>query len=55
MLRLPNARNMTSGEAFIKESTTPLCKPAGDIAGASAMNTSILSFNWGCVESVANA
>ena len=46
-LRRPKARKRTSGEAFTSESTTPFCKPVGDIAGANAMNTSTLSFNAG--------
>lgn len=55
MERRPKRRNRTSGEAFISESTTPFLNPAGDIAGASAMNTLTLSFNFGCIDSVAKA
>lgn len=53
--RRPNRRNKTCGDAFISESTTPFLKPAGDIAGARAMNTLTLSFSFGCIESVAKA
>ena len=51
----PKARNKTSGDALTKASTTPFRRPAGDIAGASAMKTLTLSFNRGCVESAAKA
>ena len=51
----PNARNSTSGEALTNESTIPLFRPAGDIAGARAMNTSTLSLSVGWMESVAKA
>lgn len=54
-LRRPNKRNSTSGEVFIKESTIPVVRPGGDIAGARATNTSTLSFNVGWIERVANA
>ncbi len=47
ILRRPKARNKTSGEAFTKASTTPLRRPAGDMAGASAMKTSTWSFRVG--------
>lgn len=46
-LRRPNKRNSTSGEVFMKESTNPVVRPGGDMAGASAINTSTLSFNVG--------
>ena len=47
MLRRPKARKRTSGDALTKESTMPLRSPAGDIAGAKAMKTSILSLRVG--------
>ena len=55
MLRRPNVRNNTSGDALIRASTTPLWRPAGDIAGARAMNTSTLSFRVGWIDKVAKA
>lgn len=39
----------------MRESTTPLRSPAGDMAGARAMKTLTFSFSFGCIESVANA
>ena len=54
-LRRPNARKRTSGDAFTREFTTPLWRPAGDMAGASAINTLILSLSIGCVDSAAKA
>ena len=36
---LPNVRKRTSGLALTRESTMPLFKPAGDMAGARAMKT----------------
>lgn len=39
MERRPKRRNKTDGDALTSESTTPLDKPAGAIAGARAMNT----------------
>jgi hypothetical protein len=54
-LRRPNNRNRTSGEVFIKESTVPVVRPGGDMAGASAMNTSTLSLSVGWIERVAKA
>lgn len=47
MERRPNRRKRTCGEAFIRESTMPFERPAGDIAGASAINTLTLSFSLG--------
>ena len=47
MLLRPKARKRTSGEALIKESTMPFRSPAGDIAGAKAIKTSILSLRVG--------
>ena len=55
MLRRPNARNNTSGEAFINASTTPFCKPEGAMAGARPMKTLTFAFNFGCIEREANA
>ena len=54
-LRRPKAKKSTSGDAFTRESTIPFFKPAGDMAGANAMNTSIFSFSFGCVDNAANA
>ena len=39
MDRLPNMRNRTDGDALTSESTTPLERPAGAIAGARPMKT----------------
>ena len=55
MLLRPKARNITSGEALINASTTLLCKPAGDMAGARAMKTSTLSFSMGWTDRAAKA
>ncbi len=55
MLRRPKARKRTSGEALTSASTTPFCRPDGAIAGARPMNTLTLSFNFGWVDSEANA
>ena len=55
MLLRPKARKMTSGEAFINESTTLLYKPEGDMAGARAMKTSTLSLSVGWIDRVAKA
>ena len=44
---LPNARKRTSGEALTKESTMPLLRPAGDMAGARAMKRLTFSFRGG--------
>ena len=55
MLLRPKARKRTSGEAFINESTIPFRSPAGDMAGARAIKTSILSFSVGWIDKVAKA
>jgi hypothetical protein len=54
-LRRPNRRNNTSGDVFMKESTVLVVRPGGDMAGASAMNTSTLSLSIGWIERVAKA
>lgn len=55
MLLRPKKRNMILGLVFINASTIGLCKPAGLIAGANAINTSTFLFNAGWMLSVANA
>ena len=55
MLLRPNARKRTSGEALTNESTIPFLRPAGDMAGARATKTSILSLSVGWIDSVAKA
>lgn len=55
MDRRPKRRKRTCGDALISASTIPLERPAGDIAGAKAMNTLTFSFNLGCIDNVANA
>lgn len=54
-LRRPKRRKSTSGEVFMNESTVPVVKPGGDMAGASAMNTLTLSLSVGWIERVAKA
>ena len=55
MLLRPKARKMTSGDALMRESTVLLLRPAGDMAGARAINTSTWSFKVGCIERAAKA
>lgn len=55
MERRPKRRKRTCGEAFINESTIPFERPAGDIAGARAMNTLTFSLSFGCTARVAKA
>ena len=47
ILRRPNARKITSGDALTRESTIPFDRPAGAMAGARATNKSTLSFSVG--------
>lgn len=51
----PKAKKRTSGDALIRELTTPRDKFGGDIAGARAMNMSIWSFSCGWMDNVAKA
>ena len=51
----PKARKSTSGLVLTNASTMPLLSPAGDIAGAKAMNRLTFSLRPGCIESVAKA
>jgi hypothetical protein len=52
---LPKNRYIRLGLDFIKASTTVLLRPAGLMAGARAMKTSIFSLSFGWILSVAKA
>ena len=55
MERRPNMRYRTEGEAFMRESTMPLERPAGAIAGARPIKTLTWWLSLGWMARVANA